>query len=98
MAQERRLQLLELAVLGMSDKFDAVLSSIVTRDSAHDASTHCHNPASDQRPAVTLDRPAPVASTPVDRRQQQPPLDDFITQQLRREEFHVPEWTTVRRF
>ena len=31
MAQERRLQLLESAVIGMSDKFDAVLSSLGSR-------------------------------------------------------------------
>ena len=95
MAHERRLQLLESAVLGMSDKFDAVLSTLGSRQD----DTHSQRADAFTRdPAAGLTTSGPH-SPRAGRMQPQTPrrpttdradVDDFIQQQLHREEFNIP--------
>ena len=61
MAHERRLQLLELAVLGMSDKFDYVLSPLASRQ-RDDARSHGEGAACARAvtPAVPAVNPCPT--------------------------------------
>ena len=62
MAKERRLQLLESAVLGMSDKFDAVMSSLSPRADTQQVV--------DVEPAAMHDRPRPPTT--------RVPVNDYI--------------------
>ena len=86
MANERRLQLLESAVLGMSDKFDAVLSAIGSR-------TDDTPPRREVTPArhVHHSPPRPGRSHhPVTHTTEANNMDDFIQRHLQSEEFSVP--------
>ena len=88
MAQERRLQLLESAVLGMSDKFDAVMNSL-SHSVSDPSPTGGHEAA---RPA------GPTSPSPPHLHRQgshpshtaRPLFADFVAEQLQREEFVVP--------
>ena len=89
---ERRIQLLESAVMGMTEKFDELLSAV--------------NPENVRPASIETARPvSPARHVPAGRgrvgghygESRPPPLDprdgayaDFVTQQLRREEFAVP--------
>ena len=86
MANERRLQLLESAVIGMSDKFDAVLSSISSRPADFN---NLLGHVDTDIPRATGSHQSPHRTRSHDT-YQHPALDDFIGQQLRREEFSIP--------
>ena len=85
--QERRIQLLESAVMGMTEKFDELLS-VVNPDTARRASMDAGRsvpPVPNMAPGRHCDEARPAV---LDARA--PGCADFVTQQLRREEFAVP--------
>ena len=103
MAQERRLQLLELAVIGMSDKFDAVMNTLSTTIPApsaaargQDGGRHTQPIQDGSQPSqpTPARQPAPYLAQAVlphhTLAQSQPPFDAFLAEQLQKEDFAVP--------
>ena len=90
--QERRIQLLESAAMGMTEKFDELLSSIKPSDSysagRHD--TPGGPPRSPQRAPATGGRHYAEARPPTHVDYGGPQYAGFIAEQLRREEFAIP--------
>ena len=88
---ERRLQLLESTVMGMTEKFDSLLLQVNPSPRApygpppapHQAASRSADLGQHGGHAYQVHRPAPLDP-------RLPPYADYVAEQLRREEMHVP--------